>query len=152
MAGLDELAVQLGDIRTRLQEAGETGLVRSLSNAIGRAVEPLEREIRDGLAPKLPDRYAAVIDADLEVQRRTFSDPDGARVSVYARTRGEAKRKLRRLDDGVLWHPAWGDRKSWHEQQVTPGWFSRPCEDSAPRVRKGIIQALNNVTERAVHR
>lgn len=146
-----ELSVQLGAIRARLQEAGETGLVRALANAIGKAVEPIEQEIRDGLAPRLPNRYAAVIDADLQVTRRTFSDPDGARLSVYARTAGDAKRRLRRLNDGVLWHPVFGDRKEWREQAVGAGWFSQPCEDTAPRAREEIAKALDDITERAVH-
>lgn len=151
MAGLDDLAVQLGEVRARLQEAGETGLVRSLADAIGKAVEPVEQAIRDGLAPRLPDRYAAVIDADLLVTRRTFTDPDGARVTVYARTEGDPKRSLRRLDSGILWHPTFGWRVSGREQQVGPGWFSGPAEDTAPRAREEIEKAIDDVVQKAAH-
>jgi hypothetical protein len=149
VAGLDDLAVRLSEVSARLKDAGEGGLSRALAAAIGKAVEPLEREVRDGLAPRLPNRYAEVIGSELDIFRRTFSDPDGARVTVYARTGGSAKRKLRRLDDGILWHPLWGDRKEWREQQVGPGWFSGPARDAAPAVRQEIGKAIDDAVAKA---
>jgi|SRR5947207_6576509 len=161
MPGVDQLATDLAAISARLREAGEGGLVRRLSQGIGKAVEPIEREVRDGLRPHMPDRYADLIGSELEVTRRTFQDPDGARVSVYARTTGEGKRKIQRLDEGVLWHPLFGrfprrdPRNRWFmmtEPHVKPGWWSDSADKAAPRVRQGIEDALNDVTERIVRR
>jgi hypothetical protein len=148
MAGLDELAVRLGEVRDRLREAGDGKLSRQLADGIGKAVDPLKDELHAGLRPRLPNRYADVLDAELDVFRRTHTTPDGAQVTVYARTAGPSKRKLRRLDQGILWHPVFGDRKEWREQgapSVEPGWFSGPVEDAVPEVRKAIEQALNDV-------
>jgi hypothetical protein len=72
-------------------------------------------------------------------------------VSIYARTTGDPKRRLRRLDDGILWHPAWGNRKAFREQAVEPGWFSGPCEAIQPRAREEIIKALDGITEKVAH-
>ena len=153
MPGLDELAVQLAALRDLLKEAGEGGLSRKLAREIGKAVDPLEKEIRDGLRPRLPNRYADIIAADLEVFRRIHNTPDGAQVTVYARTAGPGKRRLRRLDAGILWHPTFGDRKKFREQgppSVEPGWFSGPAEAAIPRAREGIERALNDVLEEIV--
>jgi hypothetical protein len=161
MPGVDQLAADLAAISARLREAGEGGLARRLSAGIGKAVEPLEREVRDGLRSRMPDRYAEVIGAELSVTRRTFTDPDGARVTVYARTTGEGKRKIGRLDDGILWHPTFGrfprgdPRNTWSEMRephVRPGWWSDATEAAAPRARQEIEDALNDVTERIVRR
>jgi len=155
MPGLDQLATDLAGISARLREAGEGGLQRRLAAGIGKAVEPVEREVRDGLRAHMPDRYADVIASELEVTRRTFQDPDGARVSVYARTTGGGKRKIGRLDQGILWHPTFGDRRHWSEMtepHVRPGWWSDATEQVAPRARREIADALNDITERLVRR
>jgi hypothetical protein len=161
MPGLDQLAADLAGISARLREAGEGGLQRRLAAGIGKAVEPVEREVRDGLRAHMPDRYAEVIAAELSITRRTFQDPDGARVSVYARTAGEPKRKISRLDRGILWHPTFGrfprghPRNHWSEMtepHVKPGWWSDATEQVAPRARREIEDALNDVTERLVRR
>ena len=153
MGDLDQLAVQLAALRDLLKEAGEGGLSRKLSDGIGKAVDPLKEELHAGLRPRLPNRYADIIDADLEITRRTHNTPDGAQVTVYARTAGAPKRRLRRLDDGILWHPTFGDRKKFREQgapSVEPGWFSGPAENAIPRAREAIEQALNDVLEEIV--
>lgn len=161
MTTVGEVAVVLGAISARLKEEADGGLARSLSRGIARAVEPIEQEVRDGLRSHMPDRYAGVIAAELKVTRRTFQDPDGARVTVYAQTTGIGKRRIGRLDDGILWHPTFGrfprgnPRNIWREMaepHVKPGWWSDVTDQAAPRVRQGIVDALNDVTERLVRR
>jgi len=160
MTTVGEVAIQLGAISARLREAADGGLARRLSQGIGKAVEPLEREVRDGLRPRMPDRYADLINAELKVTRRTFQDPDGARVTVFAQATGGGKRRIRRLDEGILWHPLFGrfprgdPRNRWFEMgepHVRPGWWSDATEKAAPRVRQEIVDALNDITERIVH-
>jgi hypothetical protein len=68
---------------------------------------------------------------------------------VIASSGGLKKRKLARSDAGILTHPLFGDRDHWYDQHVTPGWFTRPCEDAAPRVRQEVIDALDNVAANA---
>jgi hypothetical protein len=149
MAGVDELAVSLAAVSKTLREAGDGGLTRELSRAIGDAVAPLKDRIRAGLKPHLPDPYAEVLDADLQIRRSSSTSGEEARVTVLASTSGTKKRKLRQLDDGILFHPLYGNRKRWFEQTVTPGWFTGPVEDSVPEIRDAIERALEDVAEKA---
>ena len=152
MPGPDELAARLAEVSARLKEIGDGGLTRELSKAIGRAVQPVPAHIRAGLRPRLPDRYADELDATLNIFRRSFTSPDQVQVSIYATNTGPKRRKLRRLDGGVLWHPLFGDRKEWREQgapSVRPGWFSGPVREAAPQVREEIRKAVSDVARKA---
>jgi hypothetical protein len=153
---IDQLPSQLAAISARLKEIGEEGLVRELSRQIGQAVAPVPGKIRAGLKPHLPDRYAEVLDADTNIGRRTTTTPDGTQVIIYATNKSLRKRRLQRLDDGILWHPLFGrfprrdPRNRWFEQEVQPGWFTGPVEEAAPQVRDAIQQALDEVVRKAV--
>lgn len=153
MTDLDELAVQLGAVRQRLQDAADGGLARKLTAAIGQAIDPLEKEVRDGLSSHMPDRYAAVIDSELDISRRTYTEPGLARVVVYARTTGHGKRRIGRLDSGILWHPLFGryprldPRNRWFEQNVEPGWWSSSAENARDAVREEITKAVDEAIE-----
>ena len=115
-----------------------------------RSVDPVPGRIRDGLKPKLPDRYAEVLDADLDIKVTVRNSGGDAVARVTATTRGAAgRRRLRRLDRGTLEHPLWGDRSRWFMQEVAPGWFTGPPEDAAPRVRAALEQALRDVAAKA---
>jgi hypothetical protein len=160
MPDLDDLAFQLAAISNRLRELGEGGLARELSRSIGDAVDTIPPKIRAGLDPKLPNRYARVLEEDVKFTRRTFTDGDGTRVSLYASNATARNRALGRLDEGILWHPLFGrfprgsKRNRWFEQGagkgVQPGWFTKPVEDAAPQVREVIRRALDDIVEKAV--
>jgi hypothetical protein len=152
MAGLADAAAELEALAFRLRRAGDGELVREVTAAMRDAVVPVQDQIRAGLKPRLPDRYAATLDADVRLGvnvRTTGSDPG---VSVTGQARSKA-RKLRNLDDGRLTHPVYGDREHWATQEepsVQPGWFTGPAEAAGPRVRAGIEKALADVAGKAV--
>jgi hypothetical protein len=152
MAGLADAAAELEALAFRLRRAGDGGLVREVTRAMHDAVVPVQDEIRAGLAPDLPNRYAATLDADLRlgVNVRTNERDPGVAITGTARTKA---RKLRNLDEGRLTHPVFGNREEWRTQDlpsVQPGWFTRPAEAAGPRVRAGIEQALADVADKAV--
>jgi len=147
---VDNLAVELAALSARLKEIGETGLASELTRQIGQAVEPIPQRIRDRLPPDLPDRYAGVLNDDLDIRRQTSTRDFSTRVSIVATTRSGRRRRLTRLDEGILAHPVYGNRKHWPEQRVTAGWFTQTVEDSAPEVRDAITQALDSVARKAV--
>jgi hypothetical protein len=151
MAGLADAATELEALAFRLRRAGEEELLREVTRAMRDGVEPVKDEIRAGLKPKLPDRYAETLDADvrLGVSVRTVGSEPG--VSITGQATGKARR-LRSLDAGILHHPLWGDRSHWYRQgepSVQPGWFTGPAEAAGPRVRDGIEKALADVADRA---
>jgi hypothetical protein len=155
MAGLSDTAAELEALAFRLRRAGETELVREVTRAMRDAVVPVQDEIRAGLKPRLPDRYAETLDADLRLGvnvRTAGSDPG---VSVTGTTRSGKSRSLRKLDAGLLRHPVYGNREVWRDQEepsVQPGWFTGPAEAAGPRVRDGIEKALEDVANRAAGR
>jgi hypothetical protein len=152
MAGLSDAAAELEALAFRLRRAGDTELLREVTKAMRDAVVPVQDEIRAGLRPDLPDRYAATLDADLRlgVNVRTNERDPGVSVTGTARTKA---RKLRNLDEGRLTHPVYGNREKWETQaepSVQPGWFSGAAEAGGPRVRAAIERALADVADKAV--
>ena len=141
---------QLRVLAARLKEAGEEGqgFRRELMAQISAAAAPLAREIAspDHLGQYMPARYAGVLGGDISVtaQRIFARDP---RVSIRAKGRVH-KRKVRRLDGGQLTHPVFaeGPRSGWdwvtQTDGVTPGFFTVPCEKSAPEVRAHVLAAM----------
>ena len=152
MAGLAEAASELESIARHLRRAGETDLVRELTRGMRQAVDGVPDEIRAGLAPgHLPRRYAATLDADLQLGVSVRTNERNPGVSLYGKPLAKT-RKLRYLDAGRLTHPVFGDREVWRTQElpsVRPGWFTGPAEAAAPRVRAGIERALEDVADQA---
>ncbi len=153
MAGLADAAAELEALAFRLRRAGDTELVREVTRAMRDAVIPVQDEIRTGLAPKLPNRYAAELDADLRLGVSVRTNERNPGVSLTATTRSGRARKLRYLDEGRLTHPVYGNREVWRTQvepSVQPGIVTGPCEAGGPRVRAGIEKALEDVAAKAV--
>jgi hypothetical protein len=152
MAGLADAAAELEALAFRLRRAGDTELLREVTRAMRDAVVPVQAEIRADLMPKLPNRYAGALDADLRLGTNVRTGERDPGVSITGQSRSKA-RKLRNLDEGRLTHPVFGDREVWKTQEepsVQPGWFSGPAEAAGPRVRDGIERALADVAGRAV--
>lgn len=144
MALLDTTSAQLEAAAARMRALGLGELERELGNAIQQATEGIPEKIRSGLIPRLPNRYAETLDADLSIR----TERRGGTVSIVGRPRGAKKRKLRRLDQGILEHPLYGNRRHWYRQAVEPGWFTRPIEDDKERMRGEIEAALQRVVDR----
>ena len=163
MAGLADAAAELEALAFRLRRAGDGELVREVTRAMRGGVVPVQEEIRAGLAPtspKLPDRYAAELEADLRLGTNVRTNERDPGVAITGNTllgvgrggvrAGGQARKLRDLDAGQLVHPLFGDREHWYRQEVTPGWFTGPAEAAGPRVRTAIEKALADVADKAV--
>jgi hypothetical protein len=151
MAGLADAAAELEALAFRLRRAGDGELVRELTAAMRRGVEPVQDEIRAGLKPRLPDRYAETLNADLRLGVNVRTNERDPGVSLTAQAgRG---RKLRYLDAGRLTHPVYGNRGHWRTQEepsVQPGIVTGPCEAGGPRVRGELERALEDVSNRAM--
>jgi hypothetical protein len=157
MAGLDDAASELESIARHLRRAGEGQLVTELTRAIRRAVEPVKGEIIAGLKPRLPDPYASVLASDLNLQVSVSASERDPRVTLSAQAAGISgagrrtlgRRRILRLNGGLLEHPLFGDKSHWYKQPVGPQFFSGPARDARPRVRRAIEQALYDVSYKA---
>jgi hypothetical protein len=143
---------QLRIVAAKLKEAGNEGkgLKRQLQKNITKAAEPLAQKIADveHLKPYMPDRYAAVLAEDLGVKVVNRFAGGNPAVQVRAQAR-EHKRKVARLDIGLINHPKYprGLRSTWKWQNgqtggMKPGFFSVPCKDATPQIRSKVLQAL----------
>jgi hypothetical protein len=151
MAGLADAAAELEALAFRLRRAGAGELIREVTRAMRDAVVPVQGQIRAGLKPKLPDRYAADLEADVRLGVNVRTNERDPGVSVTGKALGKT-RKLRNLDEGRLTHPLFGNREHWYTQEepsVQPGWFTGPARAAGPRVRAEIEKALEDVADRA---
>lgn len=148
-------ASELESISRHLRLAGDGELVRELNSALRRSVQPVVKDIREQLIPRLPNSYAQDLDADLAIRVSVRSGERNPGVALRGVTRSGRKRKLRRLDAGVLEHPLWGNRRNWYRQgepSVQAGFFTGPARDAAPRVRAEIEKTLEDVAAKAARK
>jgi hypothetical protein len=153
---------QLRTLAARLKEAGEEGqgFRRELMKQITDAAEPLAREIAslEHLKPYMPDRYAAVLAGDITVTAQRIFAGSSPRVSVNCKTRGEHRRKVRRLDAGYINHPIYarGPRSDWdwwsgQTGGMVPGFFAVPCRNATPAIREKVLEALTETARKITH-
>jgi hypothetical protein len=142
---------QLRLLSARLREAGKEGkgLRRKLYKQMNEAAKPLAAKVADveHLKPYMPDRYAAVLAADLGVRiNKNFSK--NPRIEVRAKAR-QHKRKLVLLDAGRINHPIYarGERKTWSWSNaqgggMRPGFFSDVLKEESPQIRDQVMKAM----------
>lgn len=148
---------QLRTLTQRLKEAGDEGkgFRRELMKQLDDAAQPLAAKIAsvDHLKPYFPDRYAAVLAADLSVgaQKIFASNP---RVSIRAKARAH-RRKVRLFDSGRINHPIYprGPRRTWNWMNgqtggMQPGFFTDPCEQATPEIREHVLAALTETARK----
>src|SRR3954447_5399406 len=110
-----------------LKAAGRGDLRREYLAAIRRATAPAKTTIPESARATLPRRGGLneTVAARLKVTIRSSLSGPEARVRITA-TEGPRKH-ITDLDRGRLRHPRFGDRNDWYEQDVPPGFFTRPC-------------------------
>lgn len=157
MADVTEAAQKFADLAKNLTLVGADDLRRELYTAINEAASPIRDEIKalPHLEAYMPNRYAAVFGADLQVttHKRTGTDP-GVTILGRAPTTGRGGRKIRQRNQGVITHPVFGDRRNWKTQTagMKPGFFTDPAERAQPQVRDKIMEAVDRIAEKAVGR
>jgi hypothetical protein len=144
--------MELRALSVRLKAAGTEGqrLRRNLYKQMNEAVKPLAQEITSlaHLEPYMPDRYAAVLAADLGVRITKAFSGATPRIEVLAKAK-QHKRKVLLLDAGRINHPiyAQGERKTWSWSNaqtggMRPGFFSDAVKDASPQIRDQVLKAM----------
>jgi hypothetical protein len=141
VSGIEQFAY-LGN---RFRDAADEGLRKELRQAIERIEPEIKSAIKASALAKLPKRggYAGIV-AGLPVSTRwRFSgDSVGLTISITSH------RQLRKVDEGTLRHPLFGNRRHWHTTRVSPGWWSQPVREAGPKARDAIESAMNAVVQR----
>src|SRR5215475_6740932 len=117
------------------------------------AARPITSEVRLALPGHMPSRYAAALDESLRLTiTKAVSRNPGVRITGTAR--GAKRRRIRRLEAGVLAHPLFGNRRHWFNQTdgVQEGFFSGPISDAQPQVRQAIVDAMADIADKATRK
>ncbi len=142
--GLQELRV----IASRLRKAAARDLVVELRKAQRKAFQPLQKEIKAEALATLPKlgSYNAVMSKAVKVSVTTGVGRTALNARVYAKGKGE-ERDVRQVNAGILRHPLFGHRKSWHTTRVRPGFVDRPVKALSDRVLKECADAAQKLNE-----
>lgn len=141
-------ADQFASLAKRLREAADKGLQRELNAALNRASKPARERVMDELPAYLPDGYAEDFGPTLRM-RTSGRSGRGAGIRITAKAKGpRGERFVGPLNEGMLRHQLFGMRRYWYAQDVHPGFFSEPIEESAPEIRQELIGAMEIVAEK----
>lgn len=140
ITGVEQLRV----LSARLKAAGDGGLRRALLRRIRQAAQPAIPDIRQSAHDVLGDKGGlADLVAGSKIGVRTRLSG-----SVGVQIRGVGVQNLRRMNEGQLRHPLWGNRTHWYDQAIRPGWFAAPIEKRKPSITYGIEQAMKDTARK----
>jgi len=132
-------AEQLDELAKRLKAAGGNDLKKELLRGIRETNKPTIAKVRKSAAENLPRRGGLAAQVAKEsIGTRTRLTGNSAGVTI-SRKRG------RGLNDGRLRKPLFGNREHWYAQAIPKGWFTKPIEDDAPRIRDGLQKVMGDV-------
>lgn len=138
-------AAELQRLSLRLREAGDGSLNRKLRHGVTDAVRPLKREVVAGLPTYMPNRYASVLAGSLKLR----TDAAGEAVRITATAKGRRKqRAVPAINDGILRHPTYGNRKRWSAQRIRRGFFTQPMRRGGPAIKRRIERVMEDVTQK----
>lgn len=136
--GVDELR----DIGEALKDAPQE-LRRELFRAINSATKEPRRKALEELVDVLPDSGGASSAIRKDTKMNTRRNLRGRNVGV--RITAKSPRTVQRMNQGILRHPVFGNRHIWVNQEIQPGWFTRPMENSSDDVRTALLGALDRI-------
>jgi hypothetical protein len=158
LASLDSTVLALQILGDRLRREGATELRNELNKTIRAAAQPVLGEIRADLPGHMPTRYAAVLDPDLRLSvtvQTAAARAAGVRITATTRQLGGVqRRRLRRLEGGILAHPLFGNRRHWYDQtsHVKAGFFAGPITGAQPQFRQAVVDAMAATADKLTRR
>jgi hypothetical protein len=139
---------ELRYVAGKLRKAAARDLTRELRSGQRAAFRPLQPEIKAEAAATLPKRggYAGVMSRAVKVSVRTGIGKNALTARVYARGRAEA-RDVVAVNNGILRHKLFGNRRHWYAQRVRTGFVDRPADRLADRVLNESAEAVGRVLQ-----
>lgn len=131
----------------RLKEAGEQDLRRELFAGLNRAGKLAREDVKRSMGDFLPGTYAAVLSDDFKVNVRSNKAAPHPNVTLTGKGKTN-KRGVRPINQGVLRHPLFGNRSSWHTTRVRPGFWTNTLDQRHDEIRDTLDRAMNDVAEK----
>lgn len=143
--GVDDIDALLRRIRTH---ADAKALRKELYAGLNRVTKPVRADMRASIGPSLPSRggLAALVMAKASL---TTSASTGRNAGVRIRARHK-EYDLKRLNEGRLRHPVFGNRGVWVDQTagVNPGFLDDSFEKQKPEIARGIQRVLDDIARK----
>ncbi len=130
----------------RMKAAGAGALLKEMSKASNKALDPLIPKTRAVAQRRLPQRNGLAQRVAKAPQRKTTRV--GATSATVRLTVAGKRSGAYGADVGTVRHPVFGRRSNFVDQKVIPGWFSDTVENEAPQVREDIAAVLEDYAER----
>lgn len=143
--GVDDVDALVRRIRTH---ADAKALRKELYAGLNRVTKPVREDMKASIGPSLPSRggLAALVMAKVSL---TTSAAAGRNAGVRIRARHKSY-DLKRLNEGRLRHPVWGNRQVWVEQTagVDPGFLDEAFDKNKPEVTRGIQRVMSEIARK----
>lgn len=145
LRGADDVDALVRRIRTN---ADAKALRKELYAGLNRVTKGVREDMKASIGPSLPSRggLAALVMAKVSL---TTSAATGRNAGVRIRARHKSY-DLKRLNDGRLRHPVYGNRSVWVEQTegVNPGFLDEAFDKNKPEVARGIQRVLDDIARK----
>lgn len=140
-------AGSLRELSLKLEAAGRVDLKKNNAAAIRTATLPARTRVRQVLAETMPKAGRAnVWLASSTVSTSILTGPRTAGVVVRARKPGAGIKgtghDLRRVNQGFLRHPLFGNPEHWYDTRVPAGWWEDTLKALGPQVRADLMVAM----------
>lgn len=145
LRGADDVDALVRRIRTH---ADAKALRKELYAGLNRVTKPVREDMKASIGPSLPSRggLAALVMAKASL---TTSAVAGRNAGVRIKARHRSY-DLKRLNEGRLRHPVFGNRGVWVEQTagINPGFFDDSFEKSKPEIARGVRRVLDDIARK----
>lgn len=145
LRGADDVDALVRRIRTH---ADAKALRKELYAGLNRVTKPVREDMKASIGPSLPSRggLAALVMAKASL---TTSAVAGRNAGVRIKARHRSY-DLKRLNEGRLRHPVFGNRGVWVEQTegVNPGFLDEAFEKSKPEIARGVQRVLDDIARK----
>lgn len=145
LRGSDDVDALVRRIRTH---ADAKAIRKELYAGLNRATKPVREDMKASIGPSLPSRggLAALVMAKASL---TTSATSGRNAGVRIRARHKDY-DLKRLNQGRLRHPVFGNRRVWVQQTagINPGFLDDSFEKQKPEIARGVLRVLDEIARK----
>lgn len=143
--GADDVDDLVRRIRTH---ADAKALRKELYAGLNRVTKGVRDDMKANIGPSLPSRggLAALVMAKVSL---TTSAAAGRNAGVRIRAR-HRDYDLKRLNEGRLRHPVFGNRGAWVQQTagVNPGFLDEAFDKNKPEIARGVQRVLDEIARK----
>lgn len=145
LRGADDVDALVRRIR---MHADAKALRKELYAGLNRVTKPVREDMKASIGPSLPSRggLAALVMAKASL---TTSATSGRNAGVRIRARHKDY-DLKRLNQGRLRHPVFGNRGVWVQQTagINPGFLDDSFEKQKPEIARGVLRVLDEIARK----